>query len=122
MPMPSGGSGTTDDAQHCAEVWKTTSTSAANVEQHRLRCSLAEGMQDNMQNGKAFESSFDTSAGSGPGAHGVREQLTELRSAVKLNQTLQWITMGLILFISIAVVYIIKFEIKNNSYEYCVRQ
>lgn len=135
MSLPAGsGAGGGDDAQHLAEMWKTSSSN--NVEQHRLRCTLADGITDGvMKNGKAFESSFESTLGGGGGGgsslgaagggqalHAIQDQLQELRSATRTNQVLQWITMLLFVLLSLAIVYIIKFEIKNNSYEYCVRQ
>jgi len=121
MSLPAG---TEHDSLHLAEMWKNTSTASTSVEQHRLRCVLAEGVPDAVKNGKpGFESSFEsTGISANTSSLHLQEQIQELRSAAKFNQTLQWITMALIVFLSIAVVYIIKFEIKNNSYEYCVRQ
>lgn len=42
-----------------------------------------------------------------------------LENRIKFNQKLQWITVFVFLLLSIAIVYILKIEIHNNSSEYC---
>lgn len=44
-----------------------------------------------------------------------------LESRIKFNQKLQWITVFVFLLLSIAIVYILKIEINNNSSEYCMK-
>lgn len=42
-----------------------------------------------------------------------------LEARVKFNQKLQWFTVLVFLLLSIAIVYILKLEINNNSSEHC---
>lgn len=44
-----------------------------------------------------------------------------LETRIKFNQKLQWITVFVFLLLSIAIVYILKIEIHNNSSEYCLK-
>lgn len=126
MPLPNGHGD--HDASHLTDLWKSMAASGTNIEQHRLRCNVADGVTDAsaMKNGKTFDgsSSYETSTNlsSSLNLPGIHDQLQELRSATSFNQKLQWMTMFLVVLLSIAIVYIIKFEIQNNSYEYCVRQ
>ena len=45
----------------------------------------------------------------------LKDTTYRLESQVKHNQTLQYITMGIFLILAIAIVYILKIEIKNSS-------
>lgn len=49
------------------------------------------------------------------------ETTRRLESRVKFNQKLQWITVFVFLLLSIAIVYILKIEIHQNSPEYCLK-
>lgn len=42
-----------------------------------------------------------------------------LESQMKFQQTLQWFTLVVIVLLSVAIVYILKMEIKNANGEYC---
>lgn len=122
-----------------AELWKNTAATSATVEQHRLKCSLPANMDDgSLRNGMPSYGGPGGdmfSAGAGYVSGGGDKQFSHfqqavsqlsdtthrLESHVKFNQTLQWISLGLFLLLSIVIVYILKAEIKNSASQYCVK-
>lgn len=50
------------------------------------------------------------------------DSTARLESQAKFTQTLQWISMLLFLFLAIAIVYILKMEIKHASVDYCLKR
>lgn len=137
MPLGNDASKTHD----LAELWKNTPVSSASVEQHRLKCALPANLDDSsMRNGmppygNGAGGGDMYGAGVGSVAFGGDKQLSHVQQAVsqlnnttlrleseiKFNQTLQWISLVLILLLSIAIVYILKIEIKNTASEYCMK-
>ncbi|XP_055529047.1 motile sperm domain-containing protein 2-like [Wyeomyia smithii] len=132
----------TSKTQDLAELWKNTPVSSASVEQHRLRCALPANLDDGtMRNGMPPFGSGGAGGGDmyGAGVGSVTysgdkqfshfqqtvSQLNDathrLESQVKFNQTLQWISLVLFLLLSVAIVYILKAEIKNTASEYCLK-
>ncbi|XP_058458227.1 motile sperm domain-containing protein 2-like [Malaya genurostris] len=123
-----------------AELWKNTAANSASVEQHRLKCSLPTNLDDgSMRNGMpAYGGAGGDMYGSGAGYSGngadkqfshfqqavsqLRDSNQRLESQVKFNQTLQWISLALFLLLSVAIVYILKIEIKNSTSQYCLRE
>lgn len=121
-----------------AELWKNTSANSASVEQHRLKCSLPINMDDgSMRNGLGlYGGPGGDMYGAGVGLvggggdkqfsnfHQVLSQLADstnrMEAQVKFNRTLQWILLGLMLLLSIAIVYILKAEIRDSAAHYCV--
>lgn len=118
---------------------QNTSPNSATVEQHRLKCSLPANLDDNslrngiqMYGGGAGGDTFG--AGTGYVVGGADKQLLHFQQVVsqlndsnhrleaqfKYNQMIQWITVGLFLVLSIAIVYILKAEIKNSAAQYCM--
>ncbi|XP_053690288.1 motile sperm domain-containing protein 2-like [Sabethes cyaneus] len=124
-----------------AELWKNTPVNSSSVEQHRLKCALPATLDDgSMRNGMpTYGSGVGGGDMYGAGVGGaafsgdkqfshvqqVVSQLNDtthrLESQVKFNQTLQWISLVLILLLSIVIVYILKAEIKNATSEYCLK-
>lgn len=125
-------------SQDLADLWKNTSPSSATVEQHRLKCSMpAANMEENtLRNGLPLHVGtgagdiFGAGAGySGSGSDNqllhfqqVMAQLNEttqrLETQAKHNQRTQIISIFVFLLLSIAIVYILKAEIKNSVSQY----
>lgn len=121
-----------NDSQHLTDLWKNTSSGSAAIEQHRLRCALGDTDVDlSMKNGKPYDT-FDSSVVSSSDHRAnvqasfniqtIKDSVHETRSQLKSIQRLQWITIVLMVILSISVIYILKLEIKSNSSEYCTRQ
>lgn len=118
------------DQQHLADLWKNTSVSNGNVEQHRLRCQLPDGMKDSSRTGLAYDS-FDSISGGGGGDRAqtqfshtiqcINDTLYRLEGQTRWTQTIQWVTCLLFIILSMAIIYILKIEINNSSYEYCLK-
>ncbi|XP_058829767.1 motile sperm domain-containing protein 2-like isoform X2 [Topomyia yanbarensis] len=122
-----------------AELWKNTSANSASVEQHRLKCSLPASLDDgSMRNGMPpYGNAGGDMYGAGAGFSGnggdkqflhfqqavtqLRDSTQRLESQVKFNQTLQWISLALFLVLSVAIVYILKVEIKNSASQFCLK-
>ncbi|XP_031618036.1 motile sperm domain-containing protein 2-like [Contarinia nasturtii] len=122
--------------QDIADIWKNTQNNSLSVEQHRLKCSLGPNVNLNASNTIVGDMSKNSSMFLNNG--GVIDtdrqwlhvsnsvsQLVEttrrLETRIKFNQKLQWITVFVFLLLSIAIVYILKIEINNNSSEYCMK-
>lgn len=133
------GSDMSSSSHDLAELWKNTSANSASVEQHRLKCLLPANLDDNsLRNGMppyGGGAGGDTfGAGAGYAVGGADKQLMHLQQVVsqlndsnhrleaqfKHNQMIQWITVVLFLVLSIAIVYILKAEIKNSAAQYCL--
>lgn len=133
------GSDMSTSSHDLAELWKNTSPNSGSVEQHRLKCSLPANLDDNsLRNGMPLYGSGaggDTfGAGTGYAVGGADKQLLHFQQVVtqlndsnhrleaqfKHNQMIQWITVGLFLVLSVAMVYILKAEIKNSASQYCL--
>lgn len=133
------GSDMSSSTHDLAELWKNTSPNSASVEQHRLKCSLPVNLNDNslrngvpLYGGGAGGDAFGAGAGFAVGDadkqlmhfQQVVTQLNDsnlrLEAQFKHNQMIQWITVGLFLVLSIAIVYILKAEIKNSAAQYCL--
>lgn len=142
MELSSDASTTSHDI---AELWKNTSSNSGQVEQHRLKCWTPTSTQlpgDAAKNGSLYTGSFE---GDRQVSHfnstvscsvffrsfrlnffSIFTKVTQLvtttnrlESQIKFNQTLQWVTLVVILLLSVAIVYILKMEIKNANGEYC---
>lgn len=123
-----------------AELWRNISATDASVEQHRLRCALPSNIDEtSLPNsihtyGNAAGDSFGTGGAFSLGESDkqmsrfqqVVSQLNDtthrMEATIKFNQTLQWISIGLLLVLSIAIVYILKVEIKNSTVQHCLKQ
>lgn len=108
------------------DIWKATPPNSSAIESHRLRCSVpTKSGKDVNQNGNAFGAG-DSNDRQVSRFQSTLSQLSDttarLENQMKFNQTLQWITLGVFLLLSIAVVYILKIEIKNSSSEHCIRR
>ncbi|XP_063700496.1 motile sperm domain-containing protein 2-like [Culicoides brevitarsis] len=118
------------DQQHLTELWKNTSTSSTNIEQHRLRCQLpddAKEMSSAFKNGMGHDS-YDGSTGGNRTQTQLNHTLTcitetlhRLEGQTRWTQTMQWVCCLLFIVLSIAIIYILKIEINNSSYEYCLK-
>ncbi|XP_035785491.1 motile sperm domain-containing protein 2-like [Anopheles albimanus] len=125
--------------QDLVELWKNTSTRSANLEQHRLKCALPVNFDESglepMFAGAGALAGADmvgANAAGGPNATGaagnnqiyyslsmIMSRMDHLALLAKRNQRLQWLTCALFLLLSLAIVYILKVEIKNNASQYC---
>ncbi|XP_055622964.1 motile sperm domain-containing protein 2-like [Toxorhynchites rutilus septentrionalis] len=120
------GSDMSTNSQDLAELWKNVSSKNDSVELHRLTCWVAANPDDGRHhNGGAAGDMF----GAGYAAGGADEHLSHfqqvisqlgdtthrLEAQVKFNQNLQWISLLLVVLLSVATVYILKAEIKNLS-------
>lgn len=52
----------------------------------------------------------------------LADTTVRLEAQVKFGQTLQWMTMLLFLCLAIAIVYILKMEIKSSTADYCIKR
>lgn len=122
-------------SQDLADLWKNTSPSSASVEQHRLKCCMPANLEDgSMRNGLpqlAGSGAGDMLAGSA-GYSGSDSQLVHfqqimaqlnettqrLEAQAKYNQRTQMISIIVGLLIAVAVVYILKADIKNSVSQY----
>ncbi|XP_055604265.1 uncharacterized protein LOC129752518 [Uranotaenia lowii] len=116
-----------------AEFWKNTPANSAAIEQHRLKCSLPMIPDDPaLRNGMPpYGDMFGPVAGFGGSdkqmlhLQQVITQLSgtthRLESQIRFNQKLQWISLALFLFIAIAIIYILKAEIKGSAAQYCLK-
>lgn len=52
----------------------------------------------------------------------LADSTVRLEAQVKFGQTLQWITMLVFLCLAIAIVYILKMEIKSSAVDYCINR
>lgn len=138
----------TTTSHDIAELWKNTSSYSSQVEQHRLKCWTPTSTHlpgDGAKNGNLFNSTIEgdrqISHFSSTVGHfyflsydsfynefnvkfiGQVTQLVattnRLESQIKFNQTLQWVTLIVFVLLSVAIVYILKIEIKNSNGEYC---
>lgn len=125
-------------SQDLADLWKNTPPSSASVEQHRLKCTMPANLDDgSLRNGMPLHPGagagdmLGASAGySGGGGdrselfhfQQVVAQLNEttqrLETQAKHNQRTQIISIVMFLLLSIAIVYILKAEIKNSVSQY----
>uniref|UniRef100_A0AAG5D9E4 MSP domain-containing protein n=1 Tax=Anopheles atroparvus TaxID=41427 RepID=A0AAG5D9E4_ANOAO len=131
--------------QELAELWKTISAKSGSVEQHRLKCALPvnfdeSGMDSvfgssggNITSGTDHYGSVPSYGGGGMTPMGGDKQMAHLQQTiahlndtthrleaqVKRNHKLQWITCILFVLLSVAIVYILKVEIKSNASQYC---
>lgn len=122
-----------------AELWKNTAANSGHIEQHRLKCAIPANLDLDLGFSKGGMPLYG-SAGGGPGgdmnitgaggfgAVGGDKQFQHfqqtiaqlgdanhrLESQLKFQQTLQWITLALFVVLSVAIVYILKAEIKNS--------
>uniref|UniRef100_A0A336M1P6 CSON010404 protein n=1 Tax=Culicoides sonorensis TaxID=179676 RepID=A0A336M1P6_CULSO len=124
------GSDEPTDQQHLTELWKNTSVSSANVEQHRLRCSLPDDAKDIKTSGGGGGMGFDSfDSSSGHRSQNqlnhtltcITETLHRLEGQTRWTQTLQWVSCLLFILLSVIIVYILKIEINNSSSEYCLK-
>uniref|UniRef100_A0A1Q3G2D9 Putative conserved plasma membrane protein n=1 Tax=Culex tarsalis TaxID=7177 RepID=A0A1Q3G2D9_CULTA len=117
-----------------AELWKNTLPNSGQIEQHRLKCSIPANLDLDLGFSKGGMSMYGSAGPSGDmnyaGAGGFGAmagdkqfqqtiaQLSDanhrLESQLKFQQTLQWITLALFVVLSVAIVYILKAEIKNS--------
>lgn len=122
-----------------AELWKNTSANSGQIEQHRLKCSIPVNLDLDLGYSKGGMPLYGSAGGgpvgdmniSGAGGFGAMggdkqfqhfqqtiSQLSDanhrLESQLKFQQTLQWITLALFVVLSIAIVYILKAEIKSS--------
>ncbi|KFB50757.1 AGAP005556-PA-like protein [Anopheles sinensis] len=132
--------------QELAELWKTISAKSGMVEQHRLKCALPvnfdeSGLESMFGSGAGnatsghdqYGSVGGTYLGGGMTSMGGDKQMAHLQQTiahlndtthrleaqVKRNHKLQWITCILFVLLSVAIVYILKVEIKSNASQYC---
>ncbi|XP_049293664.1 motile sperm domain-containing protein 2-like isoform X1 [Anopheles funestus] len=124
------------------ELWKNISAKDASVELHRLKCNIDEsGLEQMFGNASGNISSGpdqygvmgESYAGSSMMNMGADKQMNLLQQTishlndtthrlevqVKRNHRFQWITCVLFVLLAIAIVYILKIEIKSNASEYC---
>ncbi|XP_063702878.1 motile sperm domain-containing protein 2-like [Culicoides brevitarsis] len=124
MCMSLGADASTDQ-QHVAELWKNTPSSSASIEQHRLRCQLPDDTKEGVKSGSVFDS-FDSSSNRTQTQMNhtltcITETLHRLEGQTRWTQTMQWVSCLLFIVLSVAIIYILKIEINNNSYEYCLK-
>ncbi|KAJ6642474.1 Motile sperm domain-containing protein 2 [Pseudolycoriella hygida] len=118
-------SDTSTTSHDIAELWKNTASFSSQVEQHRLKCWMPTSTQlanDTTKNGSLYTSTFESDRQGSHFASTVSQLVTttnRLESQIKFNQTLQWVTLVVVILLSVAVVYILKMEIKNSNGEYC---
>uniref|UniRef100_A0A182KBJ3 MSP domain-containing protein n=1 Tax=Anopheles christyi TaxID=43041 RepID=A0A182KBJ3_9DIPT len=134
--------------QELTELWKNISAKSASVEQHRLKCALPvnfdeSGLESMFGGGTtagnmtAGPDQYGLMGGSYAGGSmmsmGADKQMSVLQQTishlndtthrlevqVKRNHRFQWITCVLFVLLAIAIVYILKIEIKSNASEYC---
>ncbi|XP_035913828.1 motile sperm domain-containing protein 2-like [Anopheles stephensi] len=134
--------------QELTELWKNISAKDASVELHRLKCALPVNFDESGlesmfgstvgkmsatgtdQYGAMGGGMYDRSGGmmnmSGEKLSILQQTITHLRDTtyrlemqVKRNHRFQWITCVLFILLAIAIVYILKIEIKSNASEMC---
>ncbi|EAA11055.4 motile sperm domain-containing protein 2-like [Anopheles arabiensis] len=131
--------------QDLTELWKKISAKSSSVEQHRLKCALPancdESGLESMFGGAGnviagpdqygvMSGSFGGSSMMGMGADKqmsllqqtishLNETTHRLEVQVKRNHRFQWITCVLFVLLALAIVYILKIEIKSHASEYC---
>lgn len=125
------------NAHDVAELWKNTPTNSSQIEQHRLKCSIPANLDLDMGFSKVGMSLYGSAGGggdvtsAGPGVlgmelemqfHDVKRNIAllsdgnhRLEGQLKFQQTLQWITLALVVVLSVAIVYTLKAEIKNSG-------
>lgn len=114
-----------DPSTDIPELWRNTPINSPNVEQYRLRCSVpANSNDDNQKNGGGTYSqlSSDADRSLAPSIAQLTDTTMRLERQIKFNQTLQWITIIVYLFLAIAIVYILKIEIRNSSIDSITQQ
>lgn len=119
-------------SQELTDLWKNVSASSASVEQHRLKCSMPAVLDDgSLRNGLPLHTGTGAGDTLGLGTadradifhfQQVMAQLNEttqrLETQAKHNQRTQIISIFVFLLLSIAIVYILKAEIKNSVGQY----
>jgi hypothetical protein len=104
---------------------QNTSTTNAAVEQHRLKCAPPNNViEDGFKNTNACNTNMSEADKQLLQYRATITNLTEstrrLETQLKFNQTLQTISIGLFLLMSIVIIYILKSEIKSSASEYCM--
>lgn len=101
------------------------------MEQYRLKCvlSVSASSDELVKYGSFYNNNSSTNDIDSKQITHFQSTLSQLadtthrlESQVKFNQTLQWITIGVCLLFSIAIVYILKIDIKDSSTQYCVKK
>nr|XP_029730585.1 motile sperm domain-containing protein 2-like [Aedes albopictus]XP_029730586.1 motile sperm domain-containing protein 2-like [Aedes albopictus] len=125
-------------SQDLADLWKNTPASSASVEQHRLKCFMPANLDDgSLRNGLPLQAGAGAGdmlgatagyAGSGGDRSDffhfqqamaqLNETTQRLETQAKHNQRTQIISIVVFLLLSIAIVYILKAEIKSSVGQY----
>lgn len=116
------------DAIH--KEFKSSLETNSTIEMHRIRCIYpATGEHNEVQkSAEAVDSHSAQHRGMAPAdwQHamsnspvGLSDQVQRLERQIRFSQTLQYVTILLFFVLSLAIVYLLKMEIKQNSAEYC---
>uniref|UniRef100_A0A182LVN4 MSP domain-containing protein n=1 Tax=Anopheles culicifacies TaxID=139723 RepID=A0A182LVN4_9DIPT len=130
--------------QDLVELWKNISAKDSSVELHRLKCALPvnydeSGLEHMFGNAAGNMSAAPDQYGVMGGSYAGSNMMTADKQMILLQQTIshlndtthrlevqakrnhrfQWITCVLFVLLAIAIVYILKIEIKSNASEYC---